>query len=230
MHEGGSVERPATFFDDEADFRTWLEANHATATELWMGLNKRHVAPRGLTWEQAVREALCYGWIDSMAQRIDDDAVRQRWTPRKPGSNWSSINIKAVEELTAAGLMQPAGLAAFGKRREDRSGVYAYENRDRSWPEEYEAMLRANPTASAFWDAATPSYRKIATNWVVTAKQEATREKRMAELVDDCAQLRLIKTQRYGTEPAWVARARAELGSPSRIRADLPAGAEPSSP
>jgi uncharacterized protein YdeI (YjbR/CyaY-like superfamily) len=170
------------------------------------------VVPRGLTWEQAVREALCYGWIDSMAQRIDEDAVRQRWTPRKPGSNWSTINIRAVEELTAAGRMHPAGLAAFALRREDRSGVYAYENRDRTWPDEYEALLRANPTAAAFWEAATPSYRKVATNWVVTAKQEATRDKRMAELVDDCAHLRLIKTQRYGTEPAWVARVRSELG------------------
>jgi len=212
MHEGGSAERPATFFDSAEEFRVWLEANHATATELWMGLNKRHVVPRGLTWEEAVREALCYGWIDSMAQRIDDDAVRQRWTPRKPGSNWSTINITAVEELTAAGRMRPAGLAAFERRREDRSGIYAYETRERTWPAEYEATLRADPTASAFWDAATPSYRKIATNWVVTAKQQATRDKRMAQLVDDCAHLRLIKSQRYGTEPAWVARARAELG------------------
>ena len=212
MHEGGTSERPATFFDDAADFRAWLEANHETATELWMGLYKKHVPARGLTWEAAVREALCFGWIDSMAQRIDDDAVRQRWTPRKPGSNWSTINIRAVEELTAAGLMQAAGLAAFARRRADRSGVYAYENRDRTWPDTYEQQLRASPVASAFWDGATPSYRKLATNWVVTAKQETTRDKRMAELIDDCANLRLIRPQRYGTEPSWVARLRAELG------------------
>ena len=212
MRQGGSAERPATFFDDADDFRAWLEANHDTATELWMGLNKKHVQPRGLQWAEAVREALCFGWIDSVAQRIDDDAVRQRWTPRKPGSNWSTININAVAELTAAGRMHPAGLAAFERRREDRSGVYAYENRERTWPAEYEELLRADPRASAFWDAATPSYRKLATGWVVTAKQETTRDKRMAELVDDCAHGRLIKGQRYGAEPAWVRRARDELG------------------
>jgi uncharacterized protein YdeI (YjbR/CyaY-like superfamily) len=212
MREGGSADRPAVFFDDAADFRAWLEANHDTATELWMGLNKKHVEPPGLQWADAVREALCFGWIDSVAQRIDDDTRRQRWTPRKPGSNWSTININAVAELTAAGRMHPAGLAAFAKRREDRSGIYAYETRDREWPAEYEARLRANATAAAFWDAATTSYRRIATNWVVTAKQQATREKRMGELIDDCANLRLIKTQRYGTEPAWVRRARSELG------------------
>ncbi|GAA2502908.1 YdeI/OmpD-associated family protein [Terrabacter carboxydivorans] len=212
MHEGGSAERPAIFFDDADDFRAWLEANHESATELWMGLHKKHVQQRGLQWAQAVREALCFGWIDSMAQRIDDDAVRQRWTPRKPGSNWSTINIEAVAELTAAGRMRPAGLAAFERRRADRSGVYAYENRELTWSDDYESMLRADPRAAAFWDGATPSYRKIATNWVVTAKQESTRDKRMAELVEDCANLRLIRTQRYGTEPAWVRRMQAELG------------------
>ena len=199
------------FFDDADDFRAWLEAHHDTATELWMGLNKKHVEPPGLQWADAVREALCFGWIDSLAQRIDDDTRRQRWTPRKSGSNWSTVNITAVIELTAAGRMHPAGLAAFAKRREDRSGIYAYETREREWSADYEAALRANVRASAFWDAATPSYRKLATNWVLTAKQEATRDKRMAELIDDCANLRLITSQRYGTEPAWVRRARSEL-------------------
>jgi len=212
MHEGGSAERPAIFFDDAEDFRAWLEANHESATELWMGLHKKHVEDRGLQWAEAVREALCFGWIDSMAQRIDEDAVRQRWTPRKPGSNWSTVNITAVAELTAAGRMRAAGLAAFARRREDRSGVYAYENRERTWPDRYEAMLRADERASTFWDGATPSYRKIATNWVLTAKQETTRDKRMAELVEDCANLRLIRMQRYGTEPAWVRRMQSELG------------------
>ena len=212
MRQGGSAERPAIFFDDAEDFRAWLEANHESATELWMGLNKKHVEARGLQWAEAVREALCFGWIDSMAQRIDEDAVRQRWTPRKPGSNWSTVNIDAVAELTAAGRMRPAGLAAFARRREDRSGIYAYENRELTWSDDYEAMLRADPRAAAFWDGATPSYRKVATNWVLTAKQEATRDKRMAELVEDCSNLRPIKTQRYGTEPAWVRRIQAELG------------------
>jgi uncharacterized protein YdeI (YjbR/CyaY-like superfamily) len=213
MHQGGSAERPATFFDGAEDFRAWLETNHETATELWMGLYKKHVTERGLTWEQAVREALCFGWIDSVAQRIDEDAVRQRWTPRKPSSNWSAINIKAVEQLTAAGRMHPAGLAAFERRSPERSGIYSYEqDADRELPEHYLAMLRANSRASTFWDAATASYRKVVTHWVLTAKQEATRDKRMAELVADSAAGRLIKSQSYGTEPVWVARVRAQLG------------------
>jgi uncharacterized protein YdeI (YjbR/CyaY-like superfamily) len=212
MRQGGSAERPATFFDDADDFRAWLETNHDKATELWMGLYKKHVGERGLTWAEAVREALCFGWIDSQLQRLDDDAVRQRWTPRKPGSTWSRINIEAVEQLTAAGRMHPAGLEAFSRRRADRSGIYSYENEHRTWPDHYEAMLRADATAAAFWDGAAPYYRKVATSWVVSAKQESTRDRRMAQLVEDCAHLRLIPTQRYGTEPAWVARLRGELG------------------
>jgi uncharacterized protein YdeI (YjbR/CyaY-like superfamily) len=206
---GGTPERPALFFAGPEEFRVWLETNHETQTELCMGLRKKHVPDRGLTWAQAVREALCFGWIDSVAQRIDEDAVRQRWTPRKPGSNWSTINIKAVEELTAAGRMHPAGLAAFALRREDRSGVYAYENRDRELPSQYAAVLAADAAASAFWAEATPSYRKLATSWVLTAKQEATRDKRLAQLVADSAAGRLIPSQRYGDQPKWVQRAAA---------------------
>lgn len=212
MHEGGTDERPAVFFDDAADFRAWLEVHHASATELWMGLHKKHIETRGLQWAEAVREALCFGWIDSMVQRLDEDTVRQRWTPRKPGSTWSAVNIRAVAELTAAGRMRPAGLAAFERRREDRSGVYSYENGDLVLPTAYEALLRADPRAAAFWDAATPSYRKVATSWVLTAKQEATRDRRMAELVRDCSELRLVKMQRYGAEPAWLRRVKEKLG------------------
>lgn len=211
MRRGGTSDRPALFFDDAAEFRSWLEMNHDSASELWMGLHKKHVADRGLKWEQAVREALCFGWIDSQVQRLDDDAVRQRWTPRKPGSTWSNINVRAVEELIAEGRMRPAGIAAFERRSRHRTGIYAYENEHRAWPEHYEASLRANATAAAFWDGATSSYRKIAASWVVSAKQEVTRDRRMAQLVDDCAHLRLIKTQRYGIEPSWVARLRGEL-------------------
>ena len=160
-----------------------------------------------------MREALCFGWIDSMAQRIDEDAVRQRWTPRKPGSNWSTVNINAVAELTAAGRMRPAGLAAFARRREDRSGVYAYENRERTWPDALRGDAARRPARVGLLGRRPrrPTARSRRTG-SLTAKQEATRDKRMAELVEDCANLRLIKTQRYGTEPAWVRRMQAELG------------------
>jgi len=211
MHHGGTEERPATFFDDAADFRAWLEANHAEATELWMGLCKKHVTPRGLTWEAAVPEALCFGWIDSRAERIDDDAVRQRWTPRRPTSVWSNVNVELVAKLTAEGRMHPAGLAAFANRKPERSGIYSSESPERELPTAYGALLAADPRATQFWEAATPSYRKVAKHWVLSAKQEATRDRRMAELVADCAAGRLIKPQRYGTEPVWVGRVRGEL-------------------
>jgi uncharacterized protein YdeI (YjbR/CyaY-like superfamily) len=144
-----------------------------------------------------------------MAQGIDEHTRRQRWTPRRKGSNWSTINVNAVAELTAQGRMQPPGLAAFALRREDRSGIYAYENRDLELAEPYAAALAADPAAAAFWAEATPSYRKLVVNWVMTAKQEKTRDARAAMLVDDCAAGRLIKGQRYGTTPRWVERAAA---------------------
>ena len=209
MRSGGSAERPAILFEDPEDFRAWLVEHHETATELWMGLHKKHVQPQGLTWAAAVREALCFGWIDSQSQRIDEDSVRQRWTPRRPNSIWSQINIDAVEEMTKAGRMLPAGLAAYAKRKPERSGVYAYENRTLELPVEYAERLAADAVASAFWAAATPGYRKIAVNWVVTAKQEATRERRMAQLIADCGAGQLIPSQRYGDEPGWLKRARA---------------------
>ncbi|UOE43452.1 YdeI/OmpD-associated family protein [Agromyces larvae] len=204
---GGTPERPAIFFDGPEEFRAWLEANHATATELWMGLYKRHMPDRPLTWEQAVPEALCFGWIDSVAQRIDDDAVRQRWTPRKPTSTWSAVNVALVEQLTAEGRMRPAGIAAFERRRADRTGVYSHENPDQELPAEFAARLAADPGASAFFDAATPSYRRTVTHWVNSAKQQATREKRLQQLIDDSAAGRLVPFQRYGEVPKWVERA-----------------------
>ena len=206
---GGTPERPALFFKDAAEFGRWLAAHHDSETELWMGFYRKGHPDAGLTWEAAVREALCWGWIDSMAQGIDEHTRRQRWTPRKATSNWSTININAVAELTAQGRMQPSGLAAFERRREDRSGIYAYENRERELPPAYAEQLTANSSAAAFWAVATPSYRKLATNWVLTAKQEKTRDARMAQLVDDCAAGRMIPSQRYGIEPKWVQRAAA---------------------
>lgn len=203
-------DRSATFFQTPGAFRRWLQKNHATATELWMGLNKKHVVPRGLTWEQAVEEALCYGWIDSKAQRIDEDRIRQRWTPRKTGSNWSNINVALVEKLIAEGRMQPPGLAAFESRREDRSGIYSYENRQQiGLLPGFVAQLAANRKATAFWEASTPSYRTGCVHWVMSAKQEATKEKRMTQLIEDSAAGRLVPPQRYGETPAWVARAAA---------------------
>lgn len=210
---GGTPDRPAIFFDGPGEFRDWLAANHDAAPELWMGIYKKHVPDRGLTWEDAVPEALCYGWIDSVSQRIDDDARRQRWTPRRKGSIWSTVNIDLVEGLIAAGRMQPAGLAAYQARRADRSGIYAYEKpQAETLPDPMAAELAANPLAAQWFDGALASYRKLAVHWVVSAKQEATRQRRLAQLIDDSAHGRLIPPQRYGEEPAWVRKLRAQLG------------------
>ena len=204
---GGTPERPAIFFSGPEEFRAWLELNHDTATELWMGLYKKHVPDRGLTWEQAVPEALCFGWIDSVSQRIDDDARRQRWTPRKPASIWSSVNIAHVEKLTAEGRMHPAGIAAFERRRDDRSSVYSHETPDQRLPPAFSEKLAADAAASAFWNAATPTYRRQVTHWVLSAKQEATRERRLAQLIDASSAGQLVPFQRYGETPKWVERA-----------------------
>ncbi len=206
---GGTPDKPALFFADGAEFGRWLAAHHDTAPELWMGLWKKASGRGGITWAEAVREALCWGWIDSRAERVDDDARRQRWTPRRKGSMWSAVNVRAVEELTAQGRMQPSGLAAYALRREDRTGTYSFENATAELTAEQEAVLRVEPAAAAFWDAATAGYRKIVVHWVQGAKQEATREKRLRELVADSAAGRMVKFQRYGTTPSWVARAAA---------------------
>ena len=199
----------AIFFTDAAQWRAWLEANHDSATEIWMGLNAKHVSPRGLTWGEAVPEALCFGWIDSKSEGIDADTRRQRWTPRKPGSTWSLTNVAHVERLTAQGRMHPSGIAAFERRRADRTGTYSFEQDITDLDDARWQRLENNPAAAAFWAIATPGYKKAVAHWIVSAKQETTRDKRLAELIEDCAAGRLVKFQRYGTPPAWVARAAA---------------------
>lgn len=206
---GDDVE--VVFFADAAAFRAWLEKHHATATELWMGLRRKGHPDRGLTWEDAVPEALCFGWIDSISYRIDDDARRQRWTPRKATSNWSAVNVAHVERLLAEGRMHPAGIAAFERRDKSVAG-YSYETR-RELGADGLAAIAAVPAAQAFWEAAPPSYRRVAGNWVLSAKREQTRADRLATLVADCAAGRLIPPQRYGDEPRWLARAAAAASS-----------------
>lgn len=201
---GGTGDAPARFFSGPDAFDAWLAEHHASETELWAGLFKKHVAHQGLTWDEAVPVALCWGWIDSIMHRLDGDTVRQRWTPRKPASNWSRVNIGLVEQLITDGRMQPAGLAAYERRRKDDPG-YSYETMPTDLPEAYAARLRADPAAAAFfYDRATASYRRVCVNWVTSAKTEATREKRLADLIADSAAGLLIRPQRYGTPPKWA--------------------------
>jgi uncharacterized protein YdeI (YjbR/CyaY-like superfamily) len=181
-----------TFFPRPADFRRWLAEHHADARELWVGYHKKGSGRPSLTWPESVDEALCFGWIDGVRKRIDDDRYAIRFTPRKPGSVWSAVNIKRAEVLAAEGRMQPAGLRAFEARREDRSGVYSYEGRRDSLDEPYATALRKNAAAWAFFQAQPASYRKAACWWVVSAKQEATRLRRLARLVEESARGRRL--------------------------------------
>lgn len=212
MRVVGTPERPAVLFDDAGEFRSWLTENHETSDGLLVALAKKHVPEPKLDWPRAVREVLCFGWIDSQSRRFDEDYTLQRFSPRRPGSIWSNINIAAVEELIAEGRMTSAGLAAYEARRQDRTGVYSFEAENVELPDDYQSLLAANPPAASFWAMATPSYRHIATHWVISAKQAATKDRRIAQLIADCAAGRLIPSQRYGTEPIWVAKARAALG------------------
>lgn len=207
MSGSSDPDRPAVFFADAEEFRAWLEENHETATELWMGLYRKDDPERGITWDDAVPVALCYGWIDSVSQRIDDRARRQRWTPRKKSSNWSAVNIAHVERLIAEGLMRPAGMAAYERRAQAAAG-YSYEDRT-VLDDDQLAAVAADPAAHAFWNEATATYRRVAATWVNGAKREQTRTDRLATLIADSAAGRLIPPQRYGDPPAWLTRAAA---------------------
>jgi uncharacterized protein YdeI (YjbR/CyaY-like superfamily) len=181
------------FFATPAEFRAWLEENHESSQEFWVGYYKKGSGKPSLTWPESVDQALCFGWIDGLRRSIDDISYANRFTPRKPRSNWSAVNIKRVEELTRLGLMRPAGLKAFAARSGERSGVYSFEQPGSvELGEEYEGRFRADEAAWAFFQAQAAWYRRTATWWVISAKKEETRQKRLATLIDDSAQGRTI--------------------------------------
>ena len=181
------------FFADPSEFRAWLEANHASESEVFVGFYKKHTGRRSPTWEETVREALCFGWIDGLTRRIDDDAYCIRFTPRKPRSNWSAVNVRHVEQLLREGRMHPAGIAAFEARTPAKAGVYTYENRhEAKLDRKQQQRLRANAQAWEFFRAQPPGYRQNAIFWVVSAKREETRERRLATLIEDSTHGRRI--------------------------------------
>jgi uncharacterized protein YdeI (YjbR/CyaY-like superfamily) len=183
----------AFFFSSPAEFRAWLEEHHQTASEVWVGYYKKATGKPTMTWSQAVDEALCFGWIDGKVQRIDEERHRQRFTPRRPNSNWSAINIAKVAELRKQGRMRPAGEAAFAARREDRSAVYSYERRhEAAFDAEQKAQFRANEPAWAWFSEQSLSYRQLATFWVVSAKRPETRARRLATLIECSAEGRRV--------------------------------------
>jgi uncharacterized protein YdeI (YjbR/CyaY-like superfamily) len=160
-----------------------------------VGIYKTHTGRRAMTWSESVDQALCFGWIDGKVNAIDEDRYVQRFTPRKPGSNWSKINVEKVAQLKEAGLMRPAGLAAFERRSDDRTGVYSFEGESELAPE-YDARLRANRAAAQYFDSRPPWYRRTAIHLVMSAKREETRERRLAQLIADSAAGRDIKQLR----------------------------------
>ena len=175
----------AHFFETPAQWRAWLKANHETAMEVEVGFRRTATGLPTMTWSEAVDEALCFGWIDGVRHSIDDMSYRIRFTPRRPGSTWSKVNIAKVEALEAAGRMTDAGRAAFARRTEANSGIYSFEgDRAEALPEPYAAALEADAAARAHFAARPAWYRRAAVHWVTSAKREATRERRLAQLVE----------------------------------------------
>ena len=182
------------YFAGPDDFRAWLEANHESAPELLVGFYKRGTGRPSMTWPESVDEALCFGWIDGIRRSIDAERYSIRFTPRRPRSTWSAVNIRRVSALVAEGRMRPAGLRAFEARVPERSGTYSSEQRDAArLPPGAEAAFRARPEAWTFFQAQPAWYRRNATWWVVSARRDETRERRLARLIEDSAAGRTIR-------------------------------------
>jgi uncharacterized protein YdeI (YjbR/CyaY-like superfamily) len=180
------------FFATPADFRKWLEENHQTAKELLVGYYKKGSGRPSMTWPESVDEALCFGWIDGIRRNVDEESYSIRFTPRRASSTWSAVNIARVKELSEKGLMQPAGLAAFAARKENKSGIYSYEQRSAELDEPYAKKFRENKAAWELYQAQPASYRKAANWWVLSAKKEETRQKRLETLIEISAQGRRL--------------------------------------
>lgn len=181
-----------TFFRTPAAFRRWLEKNHDRVSELWIGMYKKASGKGGLTYKEALDEALCFGWIDGVRKRLDEDAFVQRFTPRTARSYWSAINIARVGDLTAAGRMHAAGLAAYERRDAKAAGRYSSERRDAKLDAAAEKQFRANAAAWAYFQSNAPWYRRVAAHWVTSAKREETRQRRLDILIRDSAAGRRI--------------------------------------
>ena len=182
------------FFASPVEFRKWLHANHAKAQELWVGFYKKGSGRASITWPESVDEALCVGWIDGIRKTLDAQSYVIRFTPRKPQSTWSAVNIARVSELEREGRMLPAGRAAFARRTDDKSAIYSYEQRKTAALDEAaERRFRANAKAWEFFNAQPPWYRRTAIYKVISAKREETREKRLAALIADSAAGRRIR-------------------------------------
>lgn len=174
----------ATFFSTELDFRAWLEKNHLLEKELIVGFYKVGSSKPSMTWSQSVDQALCFGWIDGIRRSIDKDSYCIRFTPRRPSSIWSDINIKKVNELSRLGLMKTEGLAAFNLRKENKSGIYSHEKDPSAFDASLEKQFKSNKTAWDFFVQQAPSYQKVMKHWIMSAKQEKTKFSRLNKLIE----------------------------------------------
>ncbi|HEX4932723.1 MAG TPA: YdeI/OmpD-associated family protein [Gemmatimonadaceae bacterium] len=217
--------KPPIYFASPAEWRDWLHRHHATESELLVGFHKVGSGRPSMTWPQSVDEALCYGWIDGRRTGVDETRYMIRFTPRRATSTWSAVNIRRVGELEAEGRMQPAGRAAFARRKESRSETYSYERRPESFDEPLLSTFRKARRAFRFFEAQPPSYRRAVISWVSSARQEGTRLKRLAQLIADSAEGRwlaqMAKYRKPRTSAAKPARATPVRATPVRA---TPAG------
>ena len=181
-----------TFFKNQAALRTWLDKNHGKASELWIGFYKVASGKRGITYQEALDEALCFGWIDGITKSLGAESWTIRFSPRKTRSPWSRRNIARAGELRKLGRMAPAGLKAFEGRDRSKDSSYSYENEMRKLAPAYEKRFKANKKAWTFWEAQPPGYRRTASWWVMSAKRDETRDRRLATLIEDSAAGRRI--------------------------------------
>jgi uncharacterized protein YdeI (YjbR/CyaY-like superfamily) len=192
----------AKYFGGPADFRAWLEVHHESESELLVGFHKRDSGRASLTWPESVAEALCFGWIDGVRRRVDDERYTIRFTPRKSSSIWSAVNTKKMRELIDAERAHPAGLRAFERRSEEKSAIYAYENRHSAVLDaESERAFKANKGAWNFFESCPPWYRRTATWRVMSAKRPETRARRLAELIECSAAGRTIPSLSISRDP-----------------------------
>ena len=176
--------RNITYFTSPAGLRKWFKANHRKAEELWVGFHKKATGKPSLTWPESVDEALCVGWIDGIRKNIDADSYTIRFTPRRKGSIWSAVNMRRITALIEGKRVLPAGLAAYAARLENKSGIYAYEQRRDRLEEPYAGLLKKNKKAWAFFEAQAPYQRKRLSWWIISAKKEETRLARLKILID----------------------------------------------
>jgi uncharacterized protein YdeI (YjbR/CyaY-like superfamily) len=181
-----------TFFETPAAFRKWLEKNHKDQKELLVGFYKVNSGKASISWPESVDQALCFGWIDGVRKSIDKDSYTIRFTPRKPSSIWSAINIKKMEELTKAGIMKDEGLKAFSFRTENKSKIYSHEKEPVPLNPIYEKQFKNNKTAWDFFEKQAPSYKKVMIHWIMSAKQEKTQQSRLEKTITESEKLKRV--------------------------------------